>query len=125
MVSWDYFVGFVSEPVKLESFLESLGYEKFIFKKNPQTINYQSSEGGLIDIFYFNNEEINPDEEEEEDRVPNWNNLGYNVTSEIMISTKESNEVENASSLADKLVKEYDGILYDTDLDMYFTKEDI
>jgi len=56
--------------------------------------NYESREGGLVELFFYDAIEVKRGE------VPDWKRAGYNVVSELMISTKDSSAVDAASRLA-------------------------
>jgi len=123
MTSWDYFVGFGIEPRRLDEFLDSQGY---ILSKNqpgqsengPEK-NYESKER-LVDLFYFSKSSA-----VKEGEVPDWRSSGFEVTSELMISTKDESATEEALRLAKAIVREYNGFLYDPTLDEYFRSKEL
>jgi len=115
MTSWDYYVGFEREPVGLKDFLKDQGYDPHSDVQDGDVNGFESREGGLVDIFY------SPKlVKVEEGEVPDWSKSGRNVTSDLLISTKDSNEIDEAQRLTDDIVREYDGISYDIDLDDFF-----
>jgi hypothetical protein len=120
MTSWDYYVGFVKEPKNLDGFLNKQGYERNHNEKDDSYKNYESKEGGLVDLFYsFKATEV------KEGEVPDWKRSGYKVVSELMISTKDSDCAEEALKLAEATVKKYKSILYDSLAEEYFRKEEL
>lgn len=120
MTSWDYFVGFEREPRDLDNFLEAHGYNRVLNKEDNSVKNYYSRKGGLIDLFYSSKlSNVNKDE------VPDWSKSGSKIISELMISTKEFNEVDEVLRMVKEATIKYNGIFYDYDLDDFFRGEDL
>jgi hypothetical protein len=116
MPSLDYFVGFLTEPKNLERFLEKQGY--VLSRDQPAEKgdrNYESEKG--IDLFYFSKTI-----EGEDDEVPDWGKSGHEIVSELMISTKEDDAIDEAERIAKEIVEEYSAVFYDNDLDEFFRK---
>ena len=123
MTSWDYFVGFEREPVDLDAFLEGQGYDKIPNEgNNPNRShrNFESREGGLIEITFFSTAP-----KVKKGEVPDWRRRGFNVTSELMIYTKDDDAADDALRLAEATVKKYNGVLYDSTSDEYFRSEEL
>ena len=120
MTSWDYFIGFEREPTDLDEFLDKKGYDKT--SENPQTHDkdYEPRRGGLVDIMFFS--KPTPVKEGE---VPDWKKSGVQVTSDMMITTKDAKLVTKVESLVTAIVKKYDAVFYDLNLDEFFRKNQI
>ena len=119
MTSWDYFVGFEREPRNLDGFLDGQGYDKIPNEAGNSDRNYESKEGGLVELFFY------PATEVKKGEVPDWRRSGFNVTSELMISTKDGSAAEEALRLADATVRHYNCVLYDSTSDEYFRSEEL
>ena len=119
MTSWDYFVGFVRLPEDLDSFLAGEGYDNVSSDDLPDT-DYESREGGLVEISFFPEvAKVKPGE------IPDWSKSGLDIACDLMVSTKDSEAVERALGLAETIVKRYDAVFYDLDLDEFFRKNEI
>jgi hypothetical protein len=121
MPSLDLFVGFEGEPIDLEGFLSEKGYvpsEDQPEEKGDRI--YEPADGTPVDVFYF--AKVIPQEEGD---VPDWEASGYKITSELMISTKEDDAIDDAEKIARELVEKYNGVFYDTDLDEFFGKGEL
>jgi len=114
MTSYDYFVGFEREPIDLDAFLKNQGYNLDVDTQDNSTRNYTSRDG-LVDLFYF--PEVVPVDEGE---APDWSKSRCNVTSDLMISIREFNAIDEAQKIAKETVRKYDGVFYDYDLDDFF-----
>ena len=121
MTSWDYYVGFEREPEGLEAFLKSQGYDPTpIETDNDSDRNYESGEGGLVDLFYFSKSpEVNGGEE------PDWKGAGFNIASELMISTKNSAASESAERLSEEIARRYNAVIYDSQGEEYFRSDEL
>jgi hypothetical protein len=105
MASFDYYVGFEREPELkgLESFLKKEGYTRT--EKTKDSIDYESK-NELVDISYYPKaEKAGPGEE------PDWEEAGFNVISQITVTTGE--DWEESLRISEKLAKKYDAIFYD------------
>jgi len=126
MVSWDYFVGFEREiPRKdLEAFLDRERYdliEDDICPDNDsEDINYESREGGLVEIYVFTKPL-----KVKEGEVPDWKKSGLEIKSDIMVSTKDVSAIDEAERITKELIKRYDGVFYDTNMDEFFRKDEL
>lgn len=117
MTSWDYYVGFEREPKLkgLESFLKGKGYLRI--GKTKKGIDY-ASEDELVDLFYSPKAaQVEPGEE------PDWNAAGFNVVSDLMITTKEN--WEEADKITKLIVEKYDAIFYDPNGEEFLRKRDL
>ncbi len=119
MASWDYFVGFEKKPRDLDGFLDRQGYDRVPSEGNSSDRNFESREGGLVELFFYKATEV------KEGEVPDWKRSGFNVTSELMISTKDGGVAEEALRLASETVRKYNGVLYDSTSDEYFRREEL
>ncbi|MBI2629329.1 hypothetical protein HYW74_04565 [Candidatus Pacearchaeota archaeon] len=120
MTSWDYFVGFEREPKNLDDFLNVQGYDRIPVEGDNTNRNYESREGGSVDLFYFSKLlEITPGDE------PDWNKSGLNIVCEVMISTKDSDADIEAERIAAELTKRYKGIFYDPQGKDFLRSEDL
>lgn len=115
MTSWDYYVGFGKRPINLDRFLDRQGYGRVPNEGNSGR-NYESREGGLIELFSYKATEV------KEGEVPDWRRSGFKVTSELMISTKDESAAEEALRLAEATVKAFNAVLYDSISDEYFRR---
>lgn len=118
MTSWEYFIGFEREPANLEAFLNSQGLGRVY--RDPQTgaEEYESRQEP-ISLFYL------PAEESANGEIPNWGRLETRIIRDITLVTKDSKSVTRAEELAKALVREYDAVLYDLDIDEFFRKDEI
>jgi hypothetical protein len=89
MSSWDYYIGFETEPEGLDDFLNEQGYDLVYNQKGNK--NYESREGGLVELFYFAEAP-----EVKKGEVPDWKRNRYKVASELMVSTKDLDAEEEA-----------------------------
>ena len=56
--------------------------------------------------------------------VPNWERSGHTIVSAVNINfPMDSAAMDEAERLSKNLVRALDGILYDSNLDEYFTRE--
>jgi len=115
MTSWEYFVGFEREPKDLDAFLDRQGYERIPNKQGNSIRDYESRVGGLVELF-FTEDFL----EVEEGEVPDWRGNGYNVTSELMISTKDFSADLEAQRIANETTKKYKAVIYDPQIDEFF-----
>lgn len=121
MTSSDYFIGFEREPEDLDAFLKTQGCVPTPNNSGDSLKTYESIEGGLVDLFY-SPEVIKADKGE----VPEWSKSGYNIMSELTISTKEFSVVNKAQGIAEEIVKKYNGVLCDpTYGDEFMRKDDL
>lgn len=104
MTSWEYLVGFESEPSGLDAFLARQGCER-LPDADPDTRLYQSRIAP-IDLIYA------PVEEDEESD-PDWTRTDRTITHELAISTKEQDSYRQARELASATVKEFRAVGYD------------
>ena len=122
MVSLDYHVGFEREPKDLDAFLASRSYKQDSEDQDNSYRFYKSREHS-IDIFYYPKE---PEADEDDDGVvPDWKAQGFNVTSKLMISTKDFNAYEETQRIALAIAKEYDGVFYDSTHDVYYQANEL
>lgn len=109
MTLWDYFVGFEREPEGLEAFLYRQGYDQMSTDDGGETyFYYQPRKGRLVNIFCFSKSLPGIKDLE----VPDWKGKGYEIVSEIMISTEDPCAIQKAENMAKRTVKKYDAILY-------------
>jgi len=120
MASFDYFVGFEREPEGLEEFLKEQGYDPTQNGEDKSVKNFESRDGGLVDIFY-----LQKVEEAEEGEFPDWKKSGHDVISELFISTKDFEGANKAELIAYETAKKYEGILGDPQCEEYTSGDDI
>jgi hypothetical protein len=119
MTSYEYFVEFNNLPTDLDNFLKQQGYD--LENEDKEGVKtYQSKKDKPIDLFYFP-KVIQADEE----YVPNWSKSKFKIQAELMISTKEFDEIEETHELAKKTVKNYNAIFYDSNLNDFFTSSEL
>lgn len=111
MASGIYYVGFESVPKDLEAFLKTQGYNRpNIFHALN---NFFESRDGLVDMLYWH------EPSRSEKGVPNWGKAGFNVVSEVFISTEEVKAAKEAEKIAVALARRYNAVLYNPSLDDY------
>ena len=81
---------------------------------------YESREGKLVEVYYF--PKVTEVHEEYKEEVPDWRMSGFDITSDLMISTKEFNAVEEVLRLCDKTAERYGGIFYEPNLNNFFKR---
>lgn len=118
----DIIIGFERKPEGLEAFLKEQGYDAVPNEeKDDVSETYVHREREWPEVIY--SPQISEESELEEDICPDWRKSRYNVVSELGI-TYPVFYYDEAERLSEEIVKGFDGILYDTDLDEFFTKED-
>jgi len=116
----DLYIGFEKEPEGLADFLFKEGYTQFD-RHTEGCVVYSREDDHWPQLFYY---PLSTKVKERE--VPNWEKAGFKVVSELNINfPKEMNAMDEAERLSEEIVRRLDGILYDDELDEYFTKEDI
>jgi len=115
-----YYVGFDSDPIALDHFLDSQGFQSTPNKRDILYRKFTSPEQGSIDLFYFTKSG-----DAEEGDVPDWRRTGLRITSELMIAIKESDVADDALKLGSEVVKRFEGILYDPSIDKFLRTQNI
>ncbi len=119
----DIDVGFEKQPRGLESFLKN---EKYFPERvrglGPNCTFYTRECNTWPKVFFYKK----PVKVEEGD-APNWGEAGFHVVAEVNINypAHDDNAIDEAERLSRKLIKRFNGILYDPDLDSYFRKDDL
>jgi len=113
----DIDVGFVNKPEGLEKFLAEQGYV-YVSEGKKGVRVYEHDKLGAPTLFYF--PQYTPEENEE----PDWSSQGIQSLVNINFSARDRSEVhDEAERIAKELVMKADGIMYDENLDDFFTKE--
>jgi len=111
MTSWDHYIGFEREPIDLDEFLNSCGYDKTSKNNDTNKKDYGYRGRRLIDICYS----FKPVDTEGKN-FPDWKNAGIPIISELLITTKDPSAIGRASRLSKAIVRKYNAVLYDTNL---------
>src|SRR3989344_123432 len=120
MASADIFIGFEEKPKGLEEFLREKRYVKAEIKQKGDVV-YEKGDADWPTLFYYDSLR-----EEKEDEIPNWKSAGFNVTSELFIDyTLSSKCIDRAEGLSREIVRRFNGILYDPNLDEYLRRSDV
>lgn len=124
MIVNEMFVGFEREltRVDLEELLVKEGYVLSRDQGEDKLVRgYEHAINSWPRLTYWNSEP------NEEDSVPNWGKAGYKVISTMDFEwpAGEVEDMEEAERLAYILVRRFDGIQYDLDVDMFITKKDL
>ena len=105
----------------LEAFMQEQGYTPIEREKDGSLV-FERNDRSWPQVFYF----PTLPSVEDPDEVPCWSESGYSVVAEMNINyTTELDVIDEAQRLSEEIVKGLDGILYDSDLDMFFPKESL
>src|SRR3989344_3058175 len=108
-MSNDLYIGFIEQPATLDTFLVEEGYQKIRTGRN--LVEYEHGEHGSPNLFY--SPKVMPVKKSEEE-VPDWEEAGFNVVSELNINFHSSDfdAVERSNQLADKIRDSFKAVLY-------------
>ena len=116
----DIFVGFEREPKAINEFMAQEGYTHV--DKTKRCHIYTRPDNQWPQVFYHSRAE-----KTKADEVPHWQQSRHKIVSEANINFpfSDSDAITEAERLSQKMVKSLDGVLYDSNLDEYFTKDEI
>lgn len=115
MSTVDLEVGFLERPKGLEAFLRGQGYERIPRMRN----SFEHKNESWPAIHYY--PKALP--VDEEDDAPNWKGAGFKVVSELNINYPAQHD-EEADRIAQELVRRFGAVLYDPNMDAYYTQAD-
>src|SRR3989338_5325781 len=103
----DIDIGFEREPSSLDEFLKKEGYTESE-RLEGGTVVYENAEKDWPQLFYSS-----PRQKSEEGAKPNWDESGFKIVAELnMHYPNEINYMNEAEILSTKIVRKFDGILY-------------
>ncbi|MBI1969062.1 hypothetical protein HYS48_00070 [Candidatus Woesearchaeota archaeon] len=116
----DIDIGFAREPTGLAAFLRQEGYTRVERQDKGCTV-YTQPEDSWPQVLHFH-----PTIKAAEGEVPNWERSGHTIVSAVNINfPTDSAAMDEAERLSKKIVQALGGILYDSNLDEYFTREEL
>jgi hypothetical protein len=122
MANYDVWIGFKKTPEGLEAFLAEQGYDREPIEREDAGIeDYVHSEGSPSLMYCSRVLDI------KEGEIPDWSKSGHTIVSELYIEAIHDmpGAVDEALRISEEIVKKFDGILYDADLNDFCGKEDL
>jgi hypothetical protein len=121
MASIDYDVGFMNPPEGFKAFLEEIGYKRDEQQLHPDTIHYIHAEHDYPWLYYTPQYRRDP---KDQDEIP-WLENGHRIIAKLNIYSKDLDQWELPEQTAKALVKRFDAVMYDYNLEEFFKKEEI
>ena len=115
----EFFVGFRTQPFGIEKFLEKEGYVPNETVKDPLGAKiFQREDEIWPQTFYYK------DVDNLKRADPIWEKLPHRIVSELDINYPSEQNSE-AERLMERIVRSFDGILYDADANEFYTKDEL